>query len=103
MINGGAPCGGPFDDPSTINREANKRVFAEYKNGTNMSSATQYHIWRSISPRSIETSGPRNAPRNTGQTHGHAFCVPDAIGAYELLNRSHLPLDIALDEHLETQ
>ena len=101
MINGGAPCGGPFGEPSMINREANKRVFTEYKK------RDEYVFGETVKYLALHFSQinrdfrPSERAKNTGQTHGHEFCIPDAIGAYELLNRSHLPLDIALDEHLE--
>ena len=101
MINGGAPCGGPFGEPSMINREANKRVFTEYKN------RDEYVIGETVPYLALHFSQinrdfrPSERAKNTGQSHGHAFCIPDAVGAYELLNRSHLPMDIVLDEHLE--
>ena len=100
MINGGAPCGGPFGDPSMITREANKRVFVEYKKRDEYVSGESLPYLALHFSQINRDFRPSERAKNTGQTHGHAFCIPDAIGAYELLNRSHLPMDIALDEHL---
>jgi hypothetical protein len=100
MINGGAPCGGPMGEPSLINREANKWIFSEYKKrDVYVEGDTVKHVALHFSQMNRDYR-PSERAKNTGQTHGHAFCIPDAIGAYELLNRSHFPLDIALDEHL---
>jgi hypothetical protein len=103
MMNGGAPCGGPFGEPSLISREANKRVFSEYKR------RDEYVMGETVKYLALHFSQnnrdfrPSERAKNSGQTHRHEFGIPDTLGAYELLNRAHLPLDLVLDEHLEPE
>ena len=103
MINGGAPCGGPFGELSFVNFEANKRVFSEYKKrDPYVAGETVRYLALHFSQMNRDFR-PSELAKNTGKTDRNQYCIPDAIGAYELLNRTHVPLDLVLDEHLKPE
>lgn len=101
MMNGGAPCGGPFGEPSAFQREAIKRLFAEYKRREGFVAGRTLKYLALHYSQINRDFGPAEIAHNTLETDPQQTALRPTSGAYEMLNRSHFALDIALDEHLD--
>ena len=100
MINGGAPCGGPFGSSSFLQGEAMERVFAEYKKRSSyVRGETLKYLALHYSQMNRDFR-PSELPKNTGGVHYHQLGQKDQYGAYEMLNRSQVVFDMALDADL---
>ena len=103
MINGGAPCGGPFGPSSFLQGEAMERVFAEYKKrAPYVRGETLKYLALHYSQMNRDFR-PSEIPKNTGKVHYHQLGQKDHYGAYEMLNRSHVVFDMALDADLTAE
>ena len=107
LAHGGASCGAPFGGASTnggytfLTSDAHKHMFTElkkreeYLEGESLKYLALHYSTqnRDFQPSEIWHGAPtRESERQLCQKYAH--------GAYEMLNRSHIVLDFALDEHL---
>ena len=103
LAHGGAPCGAPFGGQTIVQREHQKTVFSELKRRVDyMGSKSLKHAALHYSTINRDFR-PSERAKNTFKTHAWEIGLQDAYGAYEMLNRSHVVLDIALDEHLDSK
>ncbi len=103
MINGGAPCGGPFGPSSFLQGNAMKQVFAEYKKRTPYVRAETLKYLALHYSQMNRDFRPSEIPKNTGKVHYHQLGQKDHYGAYEMLNRSQVVFDMALDADLTVE
>ena len=103
MINGGAPCGGPFGPSSFLQGEAMERVFAEYKKRAPYVRGETFKYLALHYSQMNRDFRPSEIPKNTGEVHYHQLGQKDQYGAYEMLNRSHVVFDMALDADLSAE
>ena len=100
LANGGTQCGAPLGDVLPFQHGAMKCFFGELQKRVEyMQGETVKYLALHYSQMNRDFK-PSEIPKNTGKVHFHQLGQPDAYGAYEMLNRSHAVLDIALDEHL---
>ncbi len=101
IANGSQPCGDPFGDPPELQKEMMKGVFAQFKKRRDyIEGETVKYLGLHLSQQNRDFR-PSEIPRNS-TFDGSYFQMGqlDVNGAYEILNRSHLLLDIVFDEHL---
>jgi hypothetical protein len=103
IANGGQPCGLPIGHPLAIQKDTMQWLFtelkkrADYIEGDTVKYAALHYSQQSRDFR------PSELHRNRWRAHRGELGQKDALGAYEMLNRSHLVLDFVLDEHLAEQ
>ncbi len=100
MINGGAPCGGPFGQSTLLQRDAMKEVFANYKKREPYVAGDTLKYLALHYSQMNRDFRPSEIPKNTGGISFHEVGQKDQYGAFEMLNRSQVVFDIVLDEHL---
>lgn len=103
IANGGQPCGYPFSYPIGLQKDTMKTVFQifkerkDYIEGETVKYALLHYSQQNRDFR------PSELAKNLGQTDAWEIGQKDAHGAYEMLNRSHILLDIVLDERLNLE
>ena len=103
LAHGGAPCGAPFGGQTILQREHQKTVFSELKKRVDYMGGDSFkHAALHYSTINRDFR-PSERAKNTFKTDAWEIGMHDAYGAYEILNRSHVVLDIVLDEHLNPQ
>ena len=100
VANGGTPCGAPLGDATHFGKDTIKHLFTELKKRVDyIEGDTVKDVALHYSQMNRDFK-PSEIPKNTGKVHFHQLGQPDMYGVYEMLNRAHVVLDIALDEHL---
>ena len=100
LANGGTICGNLFGPPHWLQTEVMTAVFGEFKKRRDyIEGETVKYVGLHYSQQNRDFR-PSEIPKNTGNTNFHEIGMVDAYGAYEILNRSHLLLDLVFDEHL---
>ena len=100
IAHGGAPCGAPFGGQTIVQREHQRTVFSDLKKRVDYMGGDSFkHAALHYSTINRDFR-PSERAKNTFKTQAWEIGMHDAYGAYEILNRSHVVLDIALDEHL---
>ena len=100
IANGGPPCGYPFGYPLVLQKDTMKSVFTELKKRRDyIEGETVKYVALHYSQQNRDFR-PSELPKNLGKTYAWEIGQKDAHGAYEMLNRSHILLDIVLDERL---
>ncbi len=100
LINGGSSIYGSFGGPAELHRDTMKTVFAElkkrvpYMEGETLKYAALHYSQQSRDFR------PSEMAKNTGQEDYAAISQGNVNGTYEILNRSHLLVDVVLDDQL---
>ena len=100
IANGGHPCGDPFGGISVLRKDTMKWVYGELKKRRDyIHGETVKYIALHLSQQNRDFR-PSELAKNTGRIHRRQTAQKDTHGAYEMLNRSHLLLDLVLDERL---
>ena len=100
LANGGTQCGAPLGDANLVHKGTLKKLFLELKRRVDyIEGDTVKYLALHYSQMNRDFK-PSEIPKNTSQVHFHQLGQPDVYGVYEMLNRSHAVMDIALDEHL---
>ena len=100
VANGGTQCGAPLGDVTRFRKNTIKQLFTELKKRVAyIEGDTVKDVALHYSQMNRDFK-PSEIPKNTGKVHFHQLGQPDMYGVYEMLNRAHVVLDIALDEHL---
>ena len=103
IANGGPPCGLPIGHPLTIQKDTMRWLFtelkkrAEYLEGDTVKYAALHYSQQGRDFR------PSELHRNWRRAHRGELGQKDALGAYEMLNRSHILFDLVLDENLSCE
>ena len=100
---GGAPCGGPFGQSSFLQGDAMERVFAEYKKRSSFVRGETLKYLALHYSQMNRDFRPSELPKNTRRVHYHQLGQKDHYGAYEMLNRSQVVFDMALDADLTAE
>ena len=100
VANGGTQCGAPLGDVTHFRKDTIKQLFTELKKRADyIEGDTVKDVALHYSQMNRDFK-PSELPKNTGKVHFHQLGQPDMYGVYEMLNRAHVVLDMALDEHL---
>jgi hypothetical protein len=100
MANGGRPQYGGFDGPMPLRRELMRSVFAEIKKRVDyIDGETVKYVALHCSQQSRNFYGPPKGPTETKDAR--EIRLKGILGAYEMLNQSHLLVDMLLDEQLD--
>jgi hypothetical protein len=102
MANGGRPQYGGFDGPMPLRRELMRSVFREIKKCVDyIEGETIKYVALHCSQQSRNFYGP---PKGYTETKDfREVRLKGIMGAYEMLNQSHLLVDMLLDEQLHQQ
>jgi hypothetical protein len=102
MANGGRPQYGGFDGPMPLHRELMRSVFAEIKKRVDyIDGETVKYVALHCSQQSRNFYRP--AKGYTESKDFREIRLKGTMGAYEMLNQSHLLVDMLLDEQLDQQ
>ena len=100
MANGGRPQYGGFDGPMPLRRELMRSVFAEIKKRVDyIDGETVKYVALHCSQQSRNFYGPPKG--HTETKDAREVRLKGILGAYEMLNQSHLLVDMLLDEQLD--
>jgi hypothetical protein len=103
LSNGGTQCGAPMGDATLFQKDSIRHLFTELKRRVDfIDGETVKYLALHYSQMGRDFK-PSEIPKNTGKVHYHQLGQTDIYGAYEMLNRSHVVLDIALDEHITAE
>ena len=100
MVNGGAPAFGNFAGPLQLGKGVMKQVFSELKKRADYIEGDTIKYVALHSSQQNRDFRPSERPNNTLKKHYMEIGQKEVLGAYELLNRSHLLVDIVLDGQL---
>ena len=100
VANGGTQCGAPLGDVTHFRKDTIKQLFTELKKRADYIEGDTVKYTALHYSQMNRDFKPSEIPKNTGKVHFHQLGQPDMYGVYEMLNRAHVVLDIALDEHL---